>query len=491
VKLSISRRLIVALMVLVLLVPAQASAESPYEGYIWNSLDRDTHSINGYLYLDSIDGYDMDTGPFKAPEDLYVASNDTLYFVDSGNNRIIHMDSNKNVFKIVGDKDGPGKLNGPKGIFVKRDGTIYVADTQNRRIAIFDKDGKFMRDLPAPNSPLLGKKFVYSPSKLAVDKRDYFIVASDGAGQGLMQIDPNGEFKGFYGANHVGFSWKRLFIKYFATDDQRAQLASVRPMEFSNLYQDQEGFIYTTTLGIEMNQVKRLSAVGVDTLNIGEEKPYGDIFSFGSFEIPAFVDLTVDSKGVITALDQSTNKAFQYDKLGNLLFIFGGFGDQDGLFKTAVSIDQTSDGTMYVVDKTRSRIDRFRKTPFAEIVHEASGLYVDGRYDEAYKPWLKVLDLNSNYDMAYQAIGKAKFKEEHYGEAMKYFKLGRSREDYSVAFREYRKEYMRNNFEYIVALLAGIYIFFKFGLPRIIKLARRTWIKMDKQGTVMSEGRGN
>ncbi len=49
----------------------------------------------------------------------------------------------------------------------------------------------------------------------------------------------------------------------------------------------------------------------------------------------AFVDITVDKKGFITALDQTNGELYQYDKLGNLIFIFGGIGNQDGLFKTA------------------------------------------------------------------------------------------------------------------------------------------------------------
>lgn len=489
-----TKRLIaVTLLALVLLVPTQAAAESSYDGYIYNSKNNDVHSINGYLYKDSIDGYNMESGPFNVPEDIFITDNDTIYVVDGGNNRIVHMNPEGKVLRIIGDKDGKGKLNGPKGVFVKSDGTIYVADTKNRRIALFDSNGKFLNELLTPKSVLLGDKFVYSPSKLVVDKRNYLIVTSDGANQGLMQIDPNGEFKGFYGANHVGFSWKRLFIKLFATDEQRSQLASVRPAEFSNLFQDKEGFIYTTTLGIEKNQLKRLSAVGVDTYNPAgkeNEKAYGDIFPpLSGFSVPAFVDLTVDEKGLITALDTTTGRAFQHDQIRNLLFIFGGIGEQDGLFKTPVSIDQTSDGTMYIVDRTRNRIDRFRATPFADLVHQASALYVQGKYTEAEQPWNEVLKLNSNYDLAYRAIGKALMKAEKFDEAMRYFKLGRSQYDYSIAFKEYRKVYAREHFAYIVGFLFLLYVFLKWGLPWISKsVANKLKQQAERRRSVLGKG---
>src|SRR6185437_11641394 len=128
------------------------------------------------------------------------------------------------------------------------------------------------------------------------------------------------------------------------------------------------------------------------------------------------VDVTLNKDGLISALDLQTSKVFQYDKLGNLLFAFGGNGDQDGLFTTPASIDQTSDGMLYVVDKGRNRIDRFRTTPFADLVHQASKLYVDGRYAEAESLWKEVLEMDANFDMAYLAIGKSLYKSDRYQE---------------------------------------------------------------------------
>ncbi|RXZ84033.1 hypothetical protein EBB07_02725 [Paenibacillaceae bacterium] len=462
---------------LLLAIPAAAMASSPYDGYIWNSRS-DSPSINGYLYKDSIDGYALPSGAFKSPEDIYINDNNAIYIVDSGNNRIVLLDNRHQLIRVFGDEDGPGKLNGPKGIFVKNDGTVYVADTQNRRIAIFDHDGAFIKEIKSPDSPLLGANFLFSPAKLVVDKRDYIIVANDGTSSGLLQIDPNGTFKGYFGANMVEFSWQRFFIRLFATDEQKAQLATVRPQEFSNLHQDGEGFIWTTTLGTEYNQIKRLSAVGVDTFNpdwtqAHNRKNFGDVFSFGSFDMASFVDLTVDDKGIVTALDISTGKAFQYDKVRNLLFVFGGIGTQNGLFQTPVAIDQTTDGSIYIVDKTRNRIDRFVTTPFGDLVHEAAGLFVDGRYQEAKEPWRQVLELNSNYDLAYSGIGKALEKEERWKEAMAYHKMSRVQYNYSQALKEYRKEWLRDNFQLVFVGLIVLFLAIRFGYKPLRKLGAR------------------
>lgn len=484
-KLARAKRLFtIAIAIAVLLVPVQAMADSPminssYEGYMYDTLEETFYSVNGYLYDGSIDGYNLPIGAFNSPEDIFIDKNDNLYIVDSGNNRVIHMGQDKNVIKVIGDEEGPGKLNNPKGVFVNHEGKVYVADTLNRRVAVFNKDGKFDKEFTAPQSALLGDQFVYSPTKLIVDKRNYMFVINEGSDKGMMQIDPNGQFRGYYGANHVPFSWSRFFIKFITTKEQREQLAKVRPPAFSGLYQDTEGFIYTTTMGLRTNQIKRLSAVGVDTLNLGDEQyRYGDIYmprkNWESL-YDAFVGITVDDKGIITAIDQTTGKAFQYDPIGNLLFIFGGLGPQNGLFDTPVAIDHTSDGTMYIVDKTRGRVDLFTTTPFADKVHEATYLYVDGKYAEAKKPWQEVLGMNANYDLAYRAIGKALEKEERYAEALEYYKKARSRSEYSVAFLDFRKEYLRNHFAEIVIGLISIFILLKFA-PKIIRrfAARRS-----------------
>ncbi|MBO1005134.1 hypothetical protein [Pseudogracilibacillus auburnensis] len=464
---------IVAAVMMVFIMPLASSAGTPYEGYIWNTEGRDVHSINGYVYEGSIDGAFLESGLFNNPEDIFIAKDDSIYVTDTGNNRIVHLDGDHEVIKVIGDADGPGKLNGPKGVYVIEDGTVYVADTKGQRVALFDADGSFIKDLPAPDSPLLGKKFTYSPSKLVVDKRGYLYVVSEGNTKGLMQIDGKGEFKGFFGANKVGFSWKRLITRLIATEEQKAKLASVQPLAFSNLDQDEDGFIYTTTLGTDENQIKRLSPVGVDTLN-HETKKYGDLLSYGSnIEITAFVDVSANEDGLITALNLQTSRVYQYDKLGNLLFVFGGNGEQDGVFITPSSLAQNSNGVIYVVDKGRNRIDLFRTTPFADLVHKASKLYVDGQYEEAKEIWEQVIHLNGNFDIAYHAIGKALFKAEQYGEAMAYFKKANSRADYSTAFREYRVEFVRNHFPWFFGGVIVLFLMLRYGIPYVRKVIIR------------------
>ncbi|MCQ6563115.1 NHL repeat-containing protein [Paenibacillus mendelii] len=464
---------------LLLTLPMTAFAEIPYAGYTYNNKQNSVPSINGYVYADSIDGFESTAGAFQDIQDIFIAKDDTLYIVDSANNRIIHYDKNKQLLGIIGDTEGKGQLNMPKGVFVTDDDKVYVADTKNNRIAVFDKDGEFVREFLDPKSKLLGSNFMYLPSKVIVDKNGNMFIVCDGLYRGLLQLNANGEFAGLFGANHVEFSLTKLISNLISTEEQKKQIAGEKPPEFSNLFLNEEGFIYTTTLGIRQEQIKRLSSVGKDTLNEQsslKDKHYGDFNMRGGRMIyEAFVDLSVDRQGFITTVDQTTGKLFQYDSLGNPLFIFGGLGTQNGLFITPSSVAQTSDGVIYVADKSRNRIDRFRITPFGELVHKASVLYVDGLYEEAQEPWQEVLELNGNFDMAYFAIGKSLYKQERYKEAMTYFKTARASDEYSKAFLEYRKGYIQDHFAVLFAGVIGLYILFQLTkmLYRRRKRARR------------------
>ncbi len=100
-------------------------------------------------------------------------------------------------------------------------------------------------------------------------------------------------------------------------------------------------------------------------------------------------------------------------------------------------------------------------------------MYVDGKYEEAKAIWEEVIDLNSNYDIAYHAIGKALHNSEQYEEAMAYFKLANARDDYSAAFRDYRVEFVRENFSWFFGGVIILFVFLRFCVPFVIKRFKR------------------
>ena len=140
----------------------------------------------------------------------------------------------------------------------------------------------------------------------------------------------------------MGWSLRRLLIRLFATEAQKERFARDLPPPHSNIFLRDDGFFYTTTIYETTNQIKRLSPVGVNVYPAGF---YGERVRQGwQWVMPRFIDLTVNQYGVISALDSSSSKVYQYDQDGNLLLVFGNKGEGKGFVSNAASIDVDSNG---------------------------------------------------------------------------------------------------------------------------------------------------
>ncbi|MDD4112417.1 MAG: hypothetical protein PHC56_05240, partial [Herbinix sp.] len=70
--------------------------------------------------------------------------------------------------------------------------------------------------------------------------------------------------------------------------------------------------------------------------------------------------------------------------------------------------------------------------------------------------WRKVLTLDENNELAYVGIGKAYLTSGDYENAMDYLRKGMNSEFYSIAYRRYRNEVLKENMNF---LLTGAVIF--------------------------------
>lgn len=397
------------------------------------------------------------------PQDLFLDHEENLWIADTGNNRVIKTDKYGNLLMVVGTS-GEGRLRRPQGVYVNQQGDIFVADTENNRVVQFNPDGTLNRVLPKPESVILGEDFNYQPTKLVQDHRGYLYVVNSNDYRGLMQLDAEGIFRGFFAPNRVPFSIRRLLIQWFATQEQKDKLSRDLPTPHSNLFLSDDGFIYTSTIYERQNQIKKLNLVGK---NVYVEQEYG-LYARRGYQVtpPSIIALAVDHKGVISAVDSAHGYVYQYDQEGNLLLMFGDKGEHRGAFGFPTAIEVDSEGFIYVLDKDRNNVQVFRPTQFAELVHTAAQLYNDGRYDEAALPWREVLRYNSNYSLAHSGIAKAYMRLEMWDEALHHYYLAKNREGYSEAFIEKRYEFMRNNFGIvvlgIVVVGALIYAAFRF-----------------------------
>ncbi len=485
----IGRVLAIALY-LVLNSLAPALADGPLiPGYIIRDGER-IPTPAGYVQAGVISGEGQPCGPFAGPQDLFRdPATGNLLVVDTGNNRIVILNSDGEYLSEISGETSPGEgaeLNAPHGVYVDTEGNIWVADSGNERVAVFASDGTFKTDYHKPESDLLDE-YGFRPTKIVLDKRGfiYTVVGSEG-NLGIVVMDTNERFRGFFGRTRVKFNLSRVLARIFASKAQRRRMLRVRPAPMGNIHIDDLGFIYAVSPVLTKDQIQRLNSVGENVYGeagtrVGAGKLWDKIMgregiTFGEEEtkwrwdeargmsVPypfssMFVDVAVDELGVVSALDQQRNLVYQYDQAGNLLNVFGGEGLREGAFSQPVSIVAGDAGYLYVLDAGRGNIQVFRPTEITRLIHQASNKYFDGKYDEAAVLWNEIAQRNTNFSLAHSGLGKALMRQERFLEAMQEYRYAENKDGYSAAFREYRYVWMRRNFNWLglgtLALLVG------------------------------------
>ena len=433
---------------------------APYRSYYVDNTGYRVPIPDPYVLDHVIEGTSLGIGDFGAPSDILInRDNGHLYIVDSGNDRIIELDAQERVVRQLGVEQA---LNEPRGIFRDRgDGTLWVADTGNARILQMTADGELLSEFGPPESNVLAEIDSAAPSKVLVDKRGY-IYYLEQSGAGMIVMDRQNRFRGFFGANRLGFSLRWLWARYMATEEQKEKLLLAKPTSHSDMYLGDDGFIYTAVAGEATRQIQKLSPVGVNIfIEKSLEKKLYQNRIFGEerryWEPPArFTALAVDTVGTVTAIDSNSGRIYQYDQDRNLLMAFGRLGTSHIQFGVPTEVEVDSRGRLYVLDTGRAVIHVLQPTLFAELVHRASSLQFDGRYEEAAESWQQVLREASHYELAHSGIGAAHYHKEQWQEAMKAYALARDQLGYSLAFYEHRQGLLRRNMGWLVTGVFGL-----------------------------------
>ncbi|WP_152392384.1 YIP1 family protein [Paenibacillus guangzhouensis] len=462
------RKITVWLFIIMLLAgstPAEAAV--PDHGYNYSYWREAEPAPYPYISEIEVYGSELGIGDFNDPQDVYVSGRHHIYIADTSNNRIVHLDETGKLVRVIASFDNAGKqdtFNKPNGVFVDPDDNVYIADTQNSRVVQLTDEGKLLKVFGPPVSSIIPKEFQYFPLKLSVDKTNRLYVVAQGAFEGMMEFDTEGNFRGYVGTNKVRFSPVDLFWKRFSTKEQSSQMQLFLPVEFSNLDLDDRGFIYAVSSEANAPEpIKRINPGGEDILRReGYFDPVGDV---SAIQVDAakqttiqnagssvFVDVIYDESGMYSALDSKRNRIFTYNNDGNMLYQFGGTGTSVDHFQKPTAMDMLGD-RMIVLDGGTNRLVIFRPTRYGSLIREGVKLHYNGKDDQAAKSWEEVLKLNANFDIAYIGIGKALLKKGDNKQAMEYFKNGNNRKYYSQALKRYRTEYMWNNFGTMMTIL--------------------------------------
>ncbi len=469
-----------AVAAVVALSSLTAMAEEPYEGYTYNTYGERVPAPNAYLPQKVITGTELGIGQLSKPADVFVDTNDDVYLLDSGNGRVVILDKNFKLKKVLDNfvKDGqPSPLKDAAGIFAKpKTGKIYIADKGNSRVAVCDYDGNIIEEITKPKTDLLGDEIVFAPKKVVVNSIDNVFILSENINQGLVTIDSDGTFQKFFGAEKIQLTavqmadlmWRSILSK-----EQIKQTATFQPTEYANIFIDNEDFIYTATAleTYEKAQVKRLNPTGTNILY--EDMRYGDLqgeMEGTVLKVSAITDVTVDDNGFIFALDRNFGRIYMYDEQSWNLAIFGKKDNTFGTFSEPVAIENV-DGKIIVVDSMKSNLTVFEPTEYGKKMIEAVTYHYKGRYAQALEPWQRVHEMNNNYEWAYAGIGRSQHMEENYSEAMKSFKLANNQELYSKSKKKERTVVMRKHFTAITVWALIVVFGLYFGIKYRKKIA--------------------
>lgn len=526
-------RVSAAVMAAVTLTTTAAYADEPYTGYNYDWWGDPVPSQNGYVVDQIYTGNDMGAGPLTEPSDMFFSENEELFIADTSykaegatdsmKGRIVVTDSDFNLkftvesldFSAVQDwydiKESELKsgaitqadynkytnpyFNGPTGVYVDTDegvDTIYVADNANDRVVQFAIDeigsddhklavGKVQMVYTRPASNMYDASITFNPDKVLVDAAKNVYICIKSITKGAVVYSKEGDFNGYFGANRVeatGEVIMNAFWKLIFNREQAKRMRRSVPVEISNFDIDNDNFIYTVTESktVTTDVLKKLNSAGT---NIFTNLGYSD-YTFGDYLTKYYrnktytsqiTDVDVDENGVINLLDVATGRVFQYDDECQLLFIFGGLGQQKGTFTTPNAVESLGD-KIYVLDGRKASVTVFKQTEFGAIVHNAIALFNKGKYEEAREPWEEAIRRDSNYWLAYIGLGNAYLNEGDYETAMKYFYYN-SKTGYNDAFKSWRMNFIRDNFTLfaviIVVLIIAIYVISSIKNKRRIK----------------------
>ena len=424
-------------------------------------------------------------GAFRNPQDLCVSPDGDVYIADTGNNRIVVLAQDlKTVRRIITGFEAEGAaqtFSAPSGVAISEKHRLYIADSLNRRIVVLEPDGTFVKYVKNPQSEVLDEGYVFTPLRVSVDYADRVYVIAQNMFQGIMVFSEEGVFTGFFGTISVKISLWEKFWRKLATKEERGKQQLFIPTEFTGIDVDDEGFVYASNKDTDgLQAVRRLNPKGEDVIrrgphaNLGGDRVFGSV---GNYAGPSqIVDVVYRGHGTYSLLDSRRGRIFTYDHEGNLLYIFGGIGSQAGTFLTPTAIEQLG-SRLLVLDSQQGNLTVFAQTEYGSLINRAVALRFDGDETQAVPLWQEVLRLDEINELANTGIGKAYLSAGDNENAMLYLRRGMNREYYSVAFKRWRNERLRNNISFIlsgvVAAAALAVLWVKAVRPAVRKKAKR------------------
>ena len=256
-------------------------------------------------------------GEFMAPMyGLAIDQQGAVFVVDNGNNRVQKFDSTGN-FIILWGNFGAANSNfhNPTGIACDGKGNVYVVDTNNHRVQKFD--GKLGGYIMKFGSRGNGEGQFNAPWGIAVDRVRGYIYVVDSANFRVQKFDMSGEFIMSWGSFGNG-DGQFYFPRGIAVDQADG---TVYVVDMGN-HRIQKFDTSTNVLPQLLTKWGGSSEAGHASSPLAQEA--------GQLRSPW--GITVDGQGDVYVTDTGNHRVEKFDREGNFISQWGGFGGGDGQF---------------------------------------------------------------------------------------------------------------------------------------------------------------
>ncbi|XFA99054.1 YIP1 family protein [Candidatus Izemoplasma sp. B36] len=369
------------------------------------------------------------------PEDIYI-KDQLVYIADTGNKRVVVLDYSGNEVSVI----GLGTLDKPTGVFVSDEDYIYIADKGNQLVYKYDTSGNLIDTFDRPTEPLFGKDSPYTPIKVVVGSGENIYVIGDGSTSGVIQLNYDGSFLGFFGVNLSDKSFVERVAEIFV---KPGEYASNTPPSPTNITINNKSLVYTSTPNTE-TALKKLDVQGNNILTTVNYNIENNV-----------VDLSVNDLGYLYAI-YDDGLVVEYDPNGNLLFAYDIVSSSSnilGLIQNPSGIQVDEYNNLFILDMGRSEVVTYQPTSFTNLVHEAIDNYNEGNYDISTNLFKAVLEQNDNFALAHSALGKSYYQSNELDEALEEYYKANDLEGYSNTYWKIRDNWLKSNLSLIITVI--------------------------------------
>lgn len=300
-------------------------------GYVARNPQDSLRALPGVSAIVPIDPPDYDSSFFglRAPLSVAVSTDGRLMYVAEGTGdrvvRVVEVSSGENVGSLLPPLTTPG-MRKPVSVATTPDGLVYVVDRIRRTVDVYDAEGRWIANLPAPVS-----EDIWNPLSVDTDSDGRGYVTNTGDGGPVLTVYAIG--------GQVEETFEEIVVDGL-------------PLSFPNSIarSDDEQLV----IGDSNN-----SRIVVFDLNTRVARAYGNIAP-NALAIPRGVVIDGNGLSLVVDANDHTISAWDWAEDRPRLFGFGEPGIGDGAFLFPNDIAIGPNGSIYIADRDNDRIQVWR-----------------------------------------------------------------------------------------------------------------------------------